>query len=179
MLKIRLPASDFYDEVNNEFVTFKEVTLRFEHSLTSIAKWEAKWHKAFLTKEDKTNEEMEDYVRCMCLDEVDEITIRRLNRNDLDRLNKYIEDPMTATWFNDSHRGRPSREIVTSELIYYWMIQCEIPFECQNWHLNRLLTLIRVCDVKNAPPKKMSKSDLMRRNTMLNDARRKKLNTRG
>ncbi len=180
MLQITIPASEQWDEQKNEFVSFKEQTLRLEHSLVSLSKWESKWCKVFLSKEEKSVEETLDYVKCMTLTQnVDPSVYDRLNNDNIVEINKYIEAPMTATYFSEDRRGPGSREVITSELIYYWMIALNIPFECQKWHLNRLLTLIRVCNIKNQPPKKRSRREIMSRNAALNAARRKKLNTKG
>jgi hypothetical protein len=180
MLQITIPAQELWDERINQFVNTKEVTLTLEHSLVSLSKWESKWCKPFLTKEDKTLEETIDYVRCMTLTQnVDPDVYNHLSSKNIEQINKYIDDPHSATVIHDNPNAPRSREIVTSELIYYWMIALNIPFECQKWHLNRLLTLIRVCNIKNTPPKKMSKNDLMRRNAALNAARRQKLHSAG
>lgn len=180
MLRITIPAVELWDESRQEFVTTKEQTLQLEHSLVSLSKWESKWCKPFLTKEQKTIEETIDYIRCMTLTQnVDPEVYRYLTNENIDQVNKYIAAPMTATFVSEDKNTPPNREQVTSELIYYWMIALTIPFECQKWHLNRLLMLIRVCNHKNKPPKKMNRRDLASRNASLNAARRKKLNTRG
>lgn len=180
MLYLTIPSGEIYDERTNMFVYMKEQTLQLEHSLVSLSKWEAKWCKPFLTKTEKTVEETVDYIRCMTVNQgVDPLVYTRLRVEDFLAVNKYIEAPMTATTFSNTQKGGSNSEQVTSELIYYWMIALNIPFECQKWHLNRLLTLIRVCEVKNTPPKKMSKREIMSRNAALNAARRKKLGTKG
>ena len=181
MLQITIPAIDMFDEQKQEFVSTTEQTLCLEHSLVSLSKWESKWHKPFLSKEPKTNEETLDYIKCMTITQnVDPNIYLCLTRENIEQVNQYIEDPMTATWFSEeSKRGGSSREQTTSELIYYWMIALNIPFECQKWHLNRLLTLIRVCNIKNQAPKKMSRRDIMSRNSAINAARRKKYNSKG
>ena len=180
MLYITIPSCEMYDESTEEFVYAKEQTLQLEHSLVSLSKWESKWCKPFLSKQDKTMEETIDYVRCMTVNQVTDPTVySRLTLDNLNSINEYIGSPMTATTFSNTPKGGSSGEQVTSELIYYWMIALNIPFECQKWHLNRLLTLIRVCEVKNQPPKKMSKREIMSRNAALNAARRKKLGTKG
>ena len=180
MLQITIPAGEQWDEINQVFINTKEQTLQLEHSLVSLSKWESKWCKAFLTKNEKTDEETIDYIKCMTITQnVDPNAYNCLTKENVEQIKKYIEAPMTATYFSEEHNGKSSREQVTSELIYYWMIALNIPMECQKWHLNRLLTLIRVCNIKNQPPKKMSKRAIMSRNTALNAARRKQLNTRG
>lgn len=180
MLQITIPAVELWDEGKQEFVSTKEKTLQLEHSLVSLSKWESKWGKAFLTKTDKTTEEVVDYVRCMTLTQnVSPDTYNCLTEEHFVQINNYIAAPMTATTFYGDKKQGGGRETVTSELIYYWMISLNIPFECQKWHLNRLLTLIRVCEVKNTPPKKRSKREMASQYAALNEARRRQLNTRG
>lgn len=182
MLEIIVPARELWDERTQEFINVKEQPLALEHSLVSLSRWESKWCKPFLTRQEKTREEIIDYVRCMTLTEnVDPIIYEYLSKGNVEQINSYIDAPMTATWFSedDKKKSRGSGEQITSELIYYWMVALNIPFECQYWHLNRLITLIRVCEVKNQKPKKMSRRELMSRNASLNAARKQKLNTKG
>ena len=179
-LHIVVPGSnDLWDPIHEEFITCKEMHLTLEHSLISLSKWESKYHRPFLEKNDKTLEETIDYIRFMTLTpNVDPTVYCRLDQENIDAINKYIEDPMTASTvrqINSSH----SHEKITSELIYYWMIALQIPFECQKWHLNRLMMLIKICNAKNTPPKKMGRNALMQRNASLNAARRKALGTTG
>lgn len=180
MLVITVPAVEMFNEETQEFFMLKEQTLQLEHSLVSLSKWESKWCKPFLTKDNKTLEETLDYIKCMTITQnVNPEVYSRLSSENIKAINDYIEAPMTATTFyNDNQKGR-GKETITSELIYYWMVALNIPMECQRWHLNRLLTLVRVCNVKNNPPKKMSRRELMNRNAALNAARRKQLNTNG
>ena len=179
MLKIIIPAREIFNEKTQEFDLSKEYTIQLEHSLVSVSKWEARWNKPFLDKKPKTAEETIDYIVCMTITQNIPIeAYNNLTQDNIEKINKYIEAPMTATTFSNN-KGKNSSEIVTSELIYYWMIALNIPMECQRWHLNRLLTLIRVCNVKNQPPKKMSKRDILSRNAALNAARRKSLGTTG
>lgn len=181
MLQIAVPISpEGWDEAKQEFVEPQVQELQLEHSLVSLSRWESKWCKPFLVKDEKTDEETLDYIKCMTLTEnVDPDVYNWLTRENVEAINNYIGAPMTATFFSEKERGRGNREIVTSELIYYWMIALNIPFECQHWHLNRLLTLVRVCNIKNEPPKKRSRRELMSRNAALNAARRKQLNSKG
>lgn len=180
MLQITIPAIEKWDEGKQEFIHSKEQTLQLEHSLVSLSKWESKWCKPFLSKEELTEEQTIDYIRCMTLTQnVPPEAYHNITYDVIDVVREYIERPMTATCFLDETRKGGSREIVTAELIYYWMIALNIPFECQKWHLNRLLTLVRVCNIKNTPPKKMGKSALMSRNRALNAARRQQLNSKG
>lgn len=180
MLQITIPAREMWDEQNNEFVYTNEQTLQLEHSLISLSKWESKWNKPFLSKESKTYEEILDYVKCMTLTQkVSPEIYANLTDENMRDIQRYIEAPMTATTFSEEKNTKGNREIVTSELIYYWMIALGIPLECEKWHLNRLLTLVRVCNIKNSPPKKMGKNAIMSRNASLNAARRKRLNSKG
>lgn len=180
MLKITIPATELWDESKQEFIYVKEQTLTLEHSLVSMSKWESKWCKPFLSKVDKTYEETIDYIKCMTLTQnVKPEVYECLTKKLVDEIYDYIQAPMTATTFAEDKNGKKGREQVTAELVYYWMIALNIPFECQKWHLNRLLTLVRVCNIKNQPAKKMSQRAIMSRNAALNEARRKQLNTKG
>ena len=178
MLVINIPSQELFDSKTSSFINTKEHSIQLEHSLISISKWESKWKKPFISNDIKTNEETLDYIKCMLLDDKDNAYISCLTENNIKSINDYIGDPMTATTFhNDESKGQ--RDIITSELIYYWMIASNIPMECEKWHLNRLLTLIRVCSIKNTPPKKMSKREIIERNRVLNEARKKQLHTNG
>lgn len=179
MLTIIIPETELYDEVKNEFTMVKRQKLSLEHSLVSLSKWESKWHKPFLSNEAKTREETIDYIRCMTINTVDPIVYRCITPTIIAEVNKYIDDPMTATTIRKQKQAGKNKEIVTAEIIYYWMVALNIPFECQKWHLNKLLTLIDVVNIKNQPKKKMSKKDVVTRNASLNAARRKALHTSG
>lgn len=177
MLRITIPAQELYNEKENKIITTKETTLQLEHSLVSISKWEAKWKKPFISENgenNKTTEEVIDYIKCMTITQnVDPNIYNYLTVENIKEINAYIESPMTATTIKNEMSKGTKKEFITSELIYYWMVANEIPFDCEKWHLNRLLTLIRICSVKNQPPKKMSKSEILSRNAKLNAARRK------
>lgn len=180
MLHITIPAQEYYDERTETFVNTKEITLTLEHSLVSVSKWESKWCKPFLSKDAKTPEETLDYIKCMTLTQnVPPETYNYLSNENISEIKRYIEDPHTATFINEGPGGPKSHEVITSELIYYWMTALNIPWESQKWHLNRLLMLIRVCNVKNQPKKKMSQRELMSRNAALNAARKQKLHSKG
>lgn len=180
MLKITVKGRDFYDEETEEFVSSKDTVLHLEHSLISLAKWESKWHKPFLSTDNKTEEEMLDYIRCMTITQnVDDKVYLGLSAENIYEIKTYMEDTMTATWFNDRHNPKTRQKSVTAELIYYWMFSLGIPIELEKWHLNRLLTLIRVCNIENAPKKKMKKGDIYKQNTALNQARRQMMGTSG
>ena len=186
MFQLIVPANESYDEANNTFIEFKGQKIQVEHSLVSISKWEAIWLKPFLGKEPQTKDETIDYIRCMTITQnVKPDVYINITEENIKEIGAYIKHPMSATWFNkdiESGTGAgtsSSKETITSELIYYWMITYVIPIECQKWHLNRLLTLIRVCDKKNSKPKKKSTSEIMSRNRALNAERRAKSNSKG
>lgn len=181
MLELIIGKVEFYDEKSGEFFTIPGQTLKLEHSLLAVAKWESKWQRPFLSKELMTGPQISDYIRCMTITQnVNPFIFHHIARYHLEEINKYIEDPMTATTFRqNSQPWSRSREIATAEVIYYWMTVFNIPFECQKWHLNRLLTLINVCNIKNQPKKKMPLKDLYKRNYDLNKLRRQQLGTTG
>lgn len=182
MLEIAIEAGELWNEQQQEFVKLNSSqTIRLEHSLLSISKWEAKWHKPFLGNTPKTREETIDYVRCMTLTQnVNPLYYLFLSNDNIQKINDYIANPMTATTIKEIEgQSRRNSEILTNELIYYYMIALNIPFECEKWHLNRLLMLIKVCGIKNSPGKKMSKNQILSRNRQLNEARRKSLHTKG
>lgn len=181
MLILDIPGEESWDEANEKFVYSKPYKLQLEHSLLSLSKWESKWCVPFVGKKDMTNEQVIDYIKCMTITQnvPDEIYLRLKDEHYM-MVTDYIGAPMTATWFSDrEEKGKINREQITSELIYYWMVTLQIPFECQKWHLNRLITLIRICNIKNQPPKKMSRAELASRNRALNEARKKAMNSRG
>lgn len=182
MLKIVIPAvAKRFNEKTGEFEYSKSQEVTLEHSLISISKWESKWHKPFLDeKTKKTDSEFIDYVRCMCLTpNVSDDIFENLSNGNRLSIQQYIDDPMTATWFSKDNQPAPSHKIITSEVIYSWMIQNNIPFECQKWHLNRLMVLIRVCAQENIPAKKMSPLSVLSQNKSLNAMRRAALGTKG
>jgi len=180
MLRITVLGDELYNEETNEFSTVGDTVLAFEHSLVSLSKWEAKHEKAFLGKGEKTTEEIFDYLKCMTLTpDVPDETFYHLSDENINEINRYIESKQSATTFGSLPKERGTGETITAELIYYWMIGFNIPFECQYWHLNRLFSLIRVCGIKNSPPKKMSKAQMMAERNRLNQQRREQLGTRG
>ena len=181
MKTITIPDIEAFDDESEKFVYVKGRTFVIEHSLVSISKWESKWKKPFITTKEKTVEELRDYVRCMTLTQnVDEEIYKYIPVPIMNEIIEYMNDPMTATWFSDvdKHNGK-NGETITSELIYYWMTAANIPIECQKWHLNRLMTLIRIAGEKNQPPKKMNKNDILKQNRSLNAMRRARSKSRG
>lgn len=180
MLKLSIPERSFWDEQNECFVYTKGGTLTLEHSLLSLSRWESKWKKSFLNEEHKTEEEMRDYIRCMDISSSTNPELYLgIGRKEMQQINDYINDPMTATTFHDQQKGR-SREIITNEIIYYWMVESGIPFDpCEKWHLNRLMTLIRVINLKQQPAKKMKQSDWLKQRSELNAARRRAMHSHG
>ncbi len=187
MIRITIPAGsskEFWDEKEEDFVyveSKKEQILQLEHSLVSLSKWESKWCKPFFSKKEKSYDETIDYIKCMTLNKnINSDIYLLLTEDNIRQIYEYINAPMTATvFYNDPNENKGGRETITSELIYYWMIALNIPFECQKWHINRLMTLIQICKIKNTPPKKRSRQEIMSRNAALNAARRKQLNTKG
>lgn len=177
MLVLDVTETEFFDEREELFITVPAMTLRLEHSLSSLSKWESITHKPFLGKDGKTPEEVRKYIKCMCLDEeVPDYVIDNLSQEQLRQVTTYIETPATATTVSQSKQPSSApRETITAELIYYWMISYTIPFECQHWHLDKLLTLIRVCSRKNETPRKMSAAE----RTALNRQRRSQSGSRG
>lgn len=180
MLTIVVPGIEMFDEVTGEFVTEGDITLELEHSLVSLSKWESMFEKPFLGKDIKTTEEVLEYIKMMTLTpDIPPAVFAKLSTTNIETINAYIDAKMSATWFSDTPGAPPSRDVITSELIYYWMITFQIPFECQYWHLNRLFTLIRVCNIKQSKPKKMSRAEVAARNRELNARRRSQLGTNG
>lgn len=189
MLKVKIPeqpAEQLWDYDNEMFVYTKPVKaceLTLEHSLLSVSKWESIWCKAFLAEKDHTVEEMLSYIECMIVSpqNVDQELIKRIPQSEFERIDKYINSPATATIINGEIGGKKSSEFTSSEMIYYWMIAMNIPIECQKWHLNRLLTLIKVCEIKNDPKgqKKMSANEIRADYDKLNEMRKKKYHTKG
>lgn len=184
MLQITIPQLEFFNEATGEFVYQKPTTIQFEHSLVSVSKWESRWAKPFLSKDERTSEETIDYIRCMTITQnVNPSVYANMPVKTFNEIIEYIEAKMTATWFSEEEKKTPNGEVITSEIIYYWMIAQNIPMECQKWHLNRLLALIKVCNIKNKekPSKKgkrLKKSELERRSE-INAARKAQLNTKG
>lgn len=179
MLKITIPDRKYWDEAHEVFIDVKGATICLEHSLVSISKWETKWKKPFLGTQ-RTREETIDYIRCMTISQnVNPDIYQYIDNKIIREVNAYINDTMTATWFTEQKNKPQVAKKITNELIYYWMISCGIPFECQKWHLNRLLTLIRVCELKNAPQKKMGKKATLRQNAMINKQRRQARGSKG
>lgn len=183
MLLIDIPEIEFYDEGQNKFLTSKGTTLLLEHSLASLSKWETIYSKPFLDGKTKSTEETHKYIMCMNLAPTPSDDVyKKLSDDNIREISLYISSKQTATWFKEGPGGnRPSTEIVTNEIIYYWMIAHSIPFEAQYWHLSKLLTLIQVCNEKNKPAKrsKMGTREQASSRRSLNAQRKSELGTSG
>lgn len=180
MLKIIVKGDELFDETTETFETVGDVELELEHSLVSLSKWESKFKKPFLGNEAKSLEETFYYIEAMIISPIYPYDIvKRFSSENFSQINDYIESSESATTFGIMPERRGRGEVITSELIYYWLISFSIPFECERWHLNRLFALIRVCNIKNSKPRKMSKGEMARRNRELNEVRRAQLGTSG
>lgn len=181
MLTIVVPACEWWDETKEEFVRLsKDQKLTLEHSLISLSKWEKRWHKPFLSKDQKTIEETIDYIKCMTLNTCSDIVYECLTPENFKEIDEYINDPMTASTFSEEQSDDDSSgQFITNELIYYWMLSLNIPHDYEKWHLNRLITLIRITSIKNQPPKKRSTQEVAMSNRALNEARRREWGIRG
>ncbi len=190
MLKVSVPKSEMWSDTLGRFITIdKDYELNLEHSLIAISKWESKWHKPFLSDEAKSYEETCDYIRCMNTTHgVPDEVFKLLPDSVIAEANEYIGDPATATWFNEAKKdglpGRNKKEVITSEIVYYWMIELNIPEAYAKWHFNRLMTLIKVINIKHeeADPNrknKMSRNEILAQNAKLNAARRAAMHSKG
>jgi hypothetical protein len=180
MLQITIPGIELYDEETQTFSTFDDIVLNLEHSLVSVSKWESKFEKPFLADNDKSNEEIFEYIKFMIInDNYSNDALERLTPSNISQINEYINSKQSATSFGSMPDKKVRGETITSELVYYWMVAFNIPFECQYWHLNRLFSLVRICNIKNGKPQKLSRSELAQRNKDLNEQRRKELGTSG
>jgi hypothetical protein len=178
MLTIIVQLAEGFDDEKQEFVDIETFQLDLEHSLVSLSKWESNFEKPFISSE-KTIEETLWYIRAMTLTpNVPPVVFEKLSQKHYETINEYINAKMTATWFSDTH-AKPSAEIITAEIIYYWFVALNIPFEVENWHLNRALTLVRVCNEKQTPAKKVSPKEAARQRRELNAARQKQYGTKG
>lgn len=182
-LQITIPPLEIgYDPRTRQFLYShsKEVTLTLEHSLVSLSKWEAKWKTPFMSKSEMTREETIDYIRCMTITQhVDPNVYNGIDDSIIRKVNEYIKDPMTATWFAKEENKKHQSVIITAERIYYWMIALQIPPEYRKWHLNQLITLIRVCELESRPKKKMPRSETLAQYRAINAKRRNALKTKG
>jgi hypothetical protein len=184
VLKITIPATELFNDETNKFINVKETTLELEHSLVSLSKWEQKWQVPFLGREQKTHEQTLDYIRCMNLspEEIPPEVFLAITNDTINQIGEYINNKMTATWFSEvpGQKGPRTGEVLTAEVIYYWLVALTIPFEVQHWHLNRLLTLVRVTNIKNDPKKKlMPRNEAAAQQRMLNEQRKARLGTKG
>lgn len=179
MLSLPIYGPELFDEKVERFTRAELFRLELEHSLVSLSKWESKFEKPFLGEGEKTEEELLWYINAMHQgDNLPPDLHLYLTDDHVVKVNEYINAKMTATWFSEND-DKKNKEVITAEVIYYWMVSLQIPFECQHWHLNRLMTLVRVINEKNAPPKKLSREQIMERNRRLNEERQKKYGTSG
>lgn len=180
MLPLYIPERELWDEAKQEIIYTKSAAIHLEHSLISISNWEMKWHVPYFD-EMKTDEQALDYIKCMTIEKnIDDSVYLGLTMDNIKAINEYMLDPMTATTiFEIKDKQKPKQKKITSELIYYWMIQFGIPFTCEKWHINRLIMLIRVCSEENKPKKKRSAQEIAAEQRALNAARRAKYNTKG
>lgn len=183
MLTIIIKGDEVFDESTSTFGTINDIVLQMEHSLVSLSKWESKHGKAFLaesTVKQMTEEETFSYLKAMVITpDVDQNLVHRLSQQNVDTIYKYIDSTQSATTFGEMPDTPGSGETITSELIYYWMVAFNIPFECQYWHLNRLFALIRICNIKNSKQKPLSRTQIAMRNAQINAKRRAELGTSG
>ena len=180
MLPLEIAGAEYWDEAKEEFISSPGTTLRLEHSLRSLKKWESKWKKPYLSQKDMTMEELIDYIRCMTLGpEKDPLVYQSLTFDQLVQIKDYINDPMTATTFREEENAPKNRSVTTAEILYYEMSELNIPYSCDTWHLNQLMTLIRVCAIKRAPKKKGRNKNAAQSRKNLNKQRQKKYGTSG
>lgn len=180
MLKLMLQEEEYYNEETETFETVESVEIELEHSLISLSKWESKFKKPFLSPDQKTSEEILYYIESMIISPIHPSnTFELLTQKTIDKINDYIESSESATTFGSMPERKGRGEVITAELIYYWMVAFNIPFECEYWHLNRLFSLIRICNIKNSPQKKMSRNEVSQRNRELNAVRKAQYNTNG
>jgi len=180
MLVLHLPETELFDESDGTFYKTEPITLRLEHSLISVSKWESKWKTPFLDKKDKSREEIDGYIEAMILNEnFPPGVISRFGSEHYRAINEYIESTESATTFGKMPERKGRGETITAELIYYWMVAFQIPFVCETWHLNRLFALVKICNIKNSKPDKKSRAEMARDYREMNAKRKAELGTTG
>lgn len=180
MLRIIIDGDESFDEETNTFEQTNSIVLDLEHSLLSLSKWESKHQKSFLSSGSKTSEEIFDYLKAMVVTpEADPDVLYTCSKENIFKIQEYIDSTQSATTFGTMPERRGPGEVITSELIYYWMVMFNIPFECERWHLNRLFALVRICNIKNSKPQKLSRGEMAQRNRALNEQRKVELGTTG
>lgn len=180
MLRLIVPGNEVFHEDTATFESFDDVELELEHSLVSLSKWESKYKKPFLSSNQKTTQEVFSYIEAMILTPVyPPDIVASFTQTNFNQIHDYIESAESATTFGAMPERKGKGEVITAELIYYWMVIFNIPFECELWHLNRLFALIRICNIKQSKPKKMSRTEIAMRNRELNAKRKEQYHTRG
>lgn len=180
MIRIVIEGIEVFNDEDQTFDTIDGAVLDLEHSLISLSKWESKHQKPFLSSGERTREEVFDYLKAMIVTpNVDPDVLNHCSPEDLESIQKYIDSTQSATTFGTMPERRGPGEVITSELIYYWMVAYSIPSEYQYWHLNRLFALIRICNIKNSKPTKVSRTEIAKRNREINEQRKAQYNTSG
>ena len=180
MLTIIIEGDELFNDETQTFESIGDIVVDLEHSLLSLSKWESIHKKPFLGPGEKTPEEIFDYLKAMVVTpNLDPDVLHHCSQRNLNRIKEYINSSESATTFGSMPERRGPGEIITSELIYYWMVAFNIPFECERWHLNRLFALVKICNIKNSKPKKMSRHEMAQRNRELNAKRKAELGTTG
>lgn len=182
MLTVHIPDVELFNNATGEFSYAKGGTLTLEHSLVAVHEWESKWKKPYLSQKKKTREESVDYIRCMIVEgHVDDEALRAIPNDVMTTVDNYIHDPMTATIIHSEGQSSNSSNgtFTTAEIIYWQMTVLNIPIVFETRHLNKLLTLIKICSIKNGKPKMLSKQERYERNRKINEQNKKRYNTKG
>ena len=180
MLRLIIEGDESFDDETQTFSKVDDVVIELEHSLISLSKWESKYQVPFLSSDEKPSEQVFGYLQAMIIDpDIDPDVMYLCTQANVIEIQEYIDSPQSATTFGSMPTRRGPGEVITSELIYYWMVAFNIPFECEYWHLNRLFSLIRICNIKNSPPESVSRNELAQRYADLNAQRKAELGTRG
>lgn len=163
-----------------------DVYLRFEHSLVSLSEWEQEYEKPFYsskTVDNRTEKEMVSYFEYMLISGIEYRPLVRLaSPEQMLALTHYINKGSTATTVKEMAQKAGPNETPTSELMYYWLVAFKIPFKpTDEWHLHRLLMLVKVCGAKSTPSgrNKVNKRELAMSMREINEQRLRDLGTKG